>query len=79
MDFESEDEPYFSPDIEILDITDSPFVQEGWDYIRGTGEFKEASHESPVLEEPQPSIEEQILTENQYQTALLEMNMIGGV
>lgn len=27
--------------------------------------------------EPIPSIEEQILVENQYQTALLEMNMMG--
>lgn len=35
--------------------------------------------EGTIPETPQPTIEEQILTENQYQTALLEMNMIGGI
>ena len=29
--------------------------------------------------EPQATIEEQILAENQYQTALLEMQMLGGI
>lgn len=30
--FESEEIPEFAPDIIILDITNTPEVQEGWDY-----------------------------------------------
>lgn len=35
--------------------------------------------ELPEPTEPRPTIEQQILAENQYQTALLEMQMLGGM
>lgn len=43
-------------------------------YDRSTGEF------TPPTQQPTetPSIEEQILAETQYQTALLEVNALGG-
>ena len=37
------------------------------------------SNTEPTPDEPQPTIEEQILAENQYQTALLELSMMGGI
>ncbi|WP_025785677.1 hypothetical protein [Sporosarcina sp. D27] len=42
-----------------------------------SGTWSSDKYFSPAVSAP--TIEEQILTENQYQTALLEMNMIGGM
>lgn len=75
--FEAEEKPDFAPDNVLIDITDNPDVQEGWDYNSDTGEFTVPVIPEPI--EPMPSIEEQILIENQYQTALLEMNMMGAM
>lgn len=86
--FEDEAFPEFPPDAEgnpiiIIDITDKPEVQEGWDYNSETGEFTEPTPPEPIDPELEyvdpPSIEEQILAENQYQTALLEMQAMGGM
>lgn len=49
----------------------------GSSYNRETGEFTAPTIPEPV--EPQPTIEEKILAENQYQTMLLELNSAGGV
>ena len=78
--FEAEEKPNFPPDPEgnpiiIIDITDSPEVQEGWDYNEETDTFSE-----PVIPEPipepeiieEPTIEEEILYETKYQTMILE-------
>ncbi|GEM_PF-1958707 len=48
----------------------------GSSYNRETGEFMNPIMPEPV--EPQPTIEEKILAENQYQTMLLELNSVGG-
>lgn len=44
--------------------------------MQSNGTFIDAPVE-PI--EPQATTEEQILAENQYQTALLEMQMLGGI
>lgn len=49
----------------------------GSSYNRETGEFTAPTIHEPI--EPQPTIEEKILAENQYQTMLLELNSTGGV
>lgn len=78
--FEAEEKPEFAPDIVLIDITDNPDVQEGWDYDAKTGVFTNPVYPEPIDPVvPEPSIEEQILAENQYQTALLEMNMMGAM
>lgn len=73
--FESETKPLFAPNIILKDITDRPDIQEGWDYNEETGEFT-----APVISdfnpiEREPSLEEQILFENKYQTMILEMGI----
>lgn len=45
-------------------------------YDRSTGEFKLPLPQPEPMETP--TIEEQILAETQYQTALLEVNALGG-
>lgn len=37
--FEAEQKPEFAPDIVLIDITDHPEVQEGWDYDSTTNTF----------------------------------------
>lgn len=84
--FEDEEMPHFPPDPEgnpiiIIDITDHLEVQEGWDYDHETDTFTK-----PIIPEPEPQpeiieepdITELIFIENQYQTALLELQMLGG-
>ena len=44
--FESEEQPEFAPNIMLVNITDNPEVQEGWDYDSLTNSFK-----APVAEE----------------------------
>ncbi|MGN7408610.1 hypothetical protein [Sporosarcina sp. SAFN-010] len=39
--FEADRQPQFAPDIVLVDITDKPEVQEGWDYDHTTGFFTE--------------------------------------
>lgn len=76
--FEEEEIPSWPPDPEgnpiiLVDITDRPEVQEGWEYDEETGEFTEPSYVEPedIIEEL--STEERILYETKYQTILLEM------
>ena len=79
--FEREQKPKYSPSISLVEITGNGEVQEGWVYDEETGSFSEPSQE--VLEHESEShwatIEEQILAENIYQTALIEMQMLGGM
>ncbi len=67
--FEAEEVPEFAPDIIIVDITDKPEVQEGWDYNEETGKFT-----APILTvtEPNPTPVDAIqqLIELQAQTVL---------
>lgn len=44
--FESEKKPKFAPNIILVDITDKPDVQEGWDYDEKTNTFSE-----PIIDE----------------------------
>jgi len=77
--FEAEEKPEFAPNIVLFDITGRNDIQEGWDYNSETGEFTAPIPIVPKPVEPQPTIEEKILAENQYQTMLLELNTLGGV
>lgn len=72
--FEAEEKPEYAPDIVLVDITDKLDIQEGWDYDSETGVFTEPVRPEPI--EVEPSIEEKILYENQYQTTLLEMGIM---
>lgn len=74
--FEAEAMPEFAPDIVIVDITHKPEVQEGWVYNEETGDFTAPILPTTIVE---PTIEEQIYAESLYQTALLEIQMLGGV
>lgn len=75
--FEADEKPEFAPNIVLVNITDKTEIQEGWNYNALTGEFTPPNIPDPV--EPQPTIEEKILAENQYQTMLLEITSIGGM
>lgn len=78
--FESLAEPEFAPNVVLVDITDKPEVQEGWDYNSETGELTEPVREEKDYElVTETTLEEQIYAENLYQTALLEINLIGGM
>ena len=77
--FEGEKIPNWPPDPEgnpiiLIDITDKPEVQEGWEYDKETGEFTEPLYVEPEGAIEEPSIEEEILVETKYQTILIEMN-----
>lgn len=48
--FEAEEAPEFAPDIVIVDITDNPEIQEGWDYNKETGKFT-----APIFNVPEPN------------------------
>lgn len=77
--FEAEEKPEYAPDIVLVDITGRNDIQEGWDYNSETGEFT-----APIIPEyppvePQPTTEEKLLAETQYQTMLLEMSNSGGM
>ena len=61
------------------------YIEDGIEVIEYT---KNGTTESHVVKsliaagipiEEQPTVEEQILAETQYQTALIEMNMMGGI
>lgn len=63
----------------------SQYEEDGIQIVEYTKDGVSVSHtvKTPIpqeiAEEPQTTIEEQILAENQYQTALLEMQMLGGM
>lgn len=63
--FEAEEAPEFAPDIVIVEITDNPEIQEGWDYNKETGDFT-----APVVPEPTPIETTPTLEEMQAQTLL---------
>ena len=82
--FEAEEMPQWPPYPDgsipmLVDITDKPEVHEGWNYNSDTGEFTEPAPPEPIepVAEP-PTIDELIYAENLYQTALLEIQMLGG-
>lgn len=78
--FESNTTPQFAPNIIIVQITSAMGnVQEGWDYDAETQTFTPPIIPVPVQVEPEPTIEEKILAENQYQTMLLELTNMGGM
>lgn len=71
--FEHEEKPMFAPNIKIVEITNlEEQPKEGWIYEEETGTFREPTEEDNQPIKPQPSIEEQILYETQYQTTILE-------
>lgn len=63
------------------------YIEDGYQVTEYTRDGETVSHKVtvPVQSEPiesivpEPTIEEQILAETNYQTALLEMNIMGGV
>lgn len=57
---EAEVQPQFAPNIVLIDITDKPEVQEGWDYDEVTRTFSEPI---PIEPKPQPPSETDILAE----------------
>ena len=72
--FEADKKPEFASNIVLVDITENPDVQEGWDYDAETQTFTQAeptsgSELSPTLDQ----IAEETLLETKYQTLLLEM------
>ena len=75
--FDAGEKPEYASDIVLIDITDKPEVQEGWSYNSKTKEFKEPAPAKVI--ESEPTITEQLMAESQYQTALLEMNMMGAM
>jgi hypothetical protein len=50
--FETESDPVFAPNIFLVDITDKPDVQEGWEYDVMTNTF------SGVPRPPQPTLKD---------------------
>lgn len=67
--FEADTKPLFADNIVIIDITDKPEVQEGFDYNSETGEFTEPEYvepkpEEPTMEEKTLSNTEQIIEDN---------------
>jgi len=79
--FEADEKPEFAPDIVIIDITDKPQVQEGWDYNEETGEFTASVLPEPTPIEAPPTVEEmqaQTLINTEYLIAMNEMGIEGG-
>lgn len=80
--FEDESIPDWPPDPEgnpimLVDITDKPEVQEGWDYDKETGIFTEPVYEDIPYVEPEPTAEElqmQTLLNTEYLVIISELN-----
>ncbi|MEX3744999.1 MULTISPECIES: hypothetical protein [Lysinibacillus] len=76
--FEADKKPEFAPDIFLVDITDKPEIQEGWDYKELKGEFTVPVIPDPV--EPPPTVEEmqaQTLLNTEYLVSKSEL--LGGM
>lgn len=75
--FETDGRPEFASNIVLVDITDKPAVQEGWDYDAEKGEFTE---HMPVEPEPQPPSEIEGLTnyvlDVDYRLIMVEMGLM---
>lgn len=72
--FEAEEKPEFAPNIVLIEITNlDKQPQEGWIYEEETNTFREPTEKDNQPIVLQPTIEQQILYETQYQTTLLEM------
>jgi len=75
--FESEEQPQFAPNIILVDITDKPELQEGWDYDKDTGMFREPV---PIEPEPQPPTEIEELTnyvlDVDFRLVMIEMGLM---
>lgn len=78
--FEAETVPEFAPDIVIIDITDKPEIQEGWDYDEETRDFTAPVVPEPTPIEPTPTLEEmqaQTLLNTEYLVSRSEL--LGGM
>ena len=79
--FESDSVPDFAPNIKIVDISDTPEVQEGWDYDEVTGTFtapqpvEDNSPESPSAEEKMKSLEKRVAESENALLILLDMGL----
>lgn len=75
--FEADEVPEFAPDIVIVEITNKPEVEEGWDYNKTSGEFTPPPiNPSPI--EPQPTLEEmqaQTLLNTEYLVSRSELGI----
>lgn len=63
--FVSEEMPEFPPDsqgkpIILIDITDNPEIQEGWDYNSETGEFTEPTSREIPVPKPESTIDDRV-------------------
>lgn len=80
--FEADKKPEFAPNIVLVDITGNNDIQEGWDYIGGTGEFTIPVLPNPIEPiNPTPTIEEmqaQTLINTEYLIAMNEIGIQGG-
>ncbi|WP_039044185.1 hypothetical protein [Sporosarcina sp. ZBG7A] len=74
--FESEEKPQFAPNIVLVDITDKPDVQEGWDYDEVTGVFTQPI---PIEPEPLEPTELEVISnyvlDVDYRLAMIEMGL----
>ena len=74
-----EQRPPFPDDVLLIDVTDQPEVQEGWDYDAKTGEFTASVAPEPTPIKPQPTLEEmqaQTLLNTEYLVSKSEL--LGG-
>ena len=80
--FESDEIPAFASKIKIVDITNFPHVQEGWEYDAGTGTFaKPQSIEypsSPLIEQQMKSLEKRVQESENALVILMDMTLMGG-
>lgn len=78
--FEADEKPEFAPNIVLVDITEKPEVQEGWDYNSKTGEFTAPVNPEPTPIESQPTVEEmqaQTLLNTEYLVSRSELGLGG--
>jgi hypothetical protein len=78
--FEADGKPEFAPNIVLVDITDKPEVQEGWDFNSETSEFSAPNIPEPTPVEPQPTLEEmqaQMLLNTEYLVSRSELGLGG--
>ena len=74
--FDSNIVPEFAPNIKIVDITDKPEVQEGWDYNEQTGIFTEPKAVKSINPEPtEAQILMDFIVDVDYRVSRLELGM----
>ena len=71
-----ESRPPFPEDILLIDVTDKPEVQQGWDYDIKTGEFTVPTIPEPTPIEPQiDEIQAKILINTETLLAMKELEV----